>query len=99
MAVARKLDGDVQGKNVLIIDDIIDTGGTLSEAVKVLCQGGARRIGVAATHGVFSAGARDRLYRLPIEQILVTNTLPQVRYPKIKVLNIVPLFIRELKKG
>jgi ribose-phosphate pyrophosphokinase len=99
VAVARKLDGDVQGKNVLIVDDIIDTGGTLSEAVKLLCQGGARRIRVAATHGVFSAGARERLYRLPIDEILVTNTLPQVRYPKIKVLNIVPVFIRELKKG
>jgi ribose-phosphate pyrophosphokinase len=98
VAVARKLDGDVEGKDVLIIDDIIDTGGTLSEAVKVLRQGGARRITVAATHGVFSAGARDRLYRLSIEQVFVTNTLPQVRYPKIKVLNIVPLFLRELKK-
>jgi ribose-phosphate pyrophosphokinase len=99
VAVARKLDGDVQGKNVLVIDDIIDTGGTLQEAVKLLRRGGARRIRVAATHGVFSAGARDRLYRLPIEQILVTNTLPQLRYPKIKVLNIVPHFIKALKKG
>lgn len=98
VAVARKLDGDVRGKNVLIIDDIIDTGGTLNEAVKLLRQAGARRIRVAATHGVFSAGSRDRLYRLPIDQILVTNTLPQIRYPKIKVITIVPHLIKEVMK-
>jgi len=91
VAIARQLHGTVRGKSVLIVDDMIDTGGTISEAVKLVSQQGARWIRLAATHGIFSAGARDRLYRLPVEQILVTNTLPQIRYPKIRTLNIAPL--------
>jgi len=53
VAIARKLHGDVRGKDVLIVDDIIDTGGTLSEAVKLASQNGARSIRLAATHGIF----------------------------------------------
>ncbi len=96
VAIARTVSGEVRGKDAVVIDDIIDTGGTLTQAVKLLDSKGVRRIRIAATHGIFSADARDRLYRLPIEQILVTNTLPQIRYPKIKVLNIVPIFLREM---
>ncbi len=99
VAVARHLHGDVQGKNVLVIDDMIDTGGTLGEAVRLAIQGGARKICLAATHGIFSAGARDRLYRLPVERILVTNTLPQPRYPKVQTLDIVPLLIQALRSS
>ncbi|MCX5819005.1 MAG: ribose-phosphate diphosphokinase [Deltaproteobacteria bacterium] len=90
VAVAKRLQGDVRGRNVLIIDDMIDTGGTLVEAVKLVLENGAATIRIAATHGIFSDGARERLSLLPVSEILVTNTLPQVRHPKIRCLDIVP---------
>jgi ribose-phosphate pyrophosphokinase len=91
VAIAKHLHGDVRRKDVLIADDIIDTGGTLSEAVKLVSQNGGRNIRLAATHGIFSGEARRRLISLPIKEILVTNTLPQIRSPKIRVLDISPL--------
>jgi ribose-phosphate pyrophosphokinase len=90
VAVAKRLQGDVRGRNVLIIDDMIDTGGTLIEAVKLVLANGAAAVRIAATHGIFSNGARERLSLLPVREILVTNTLPQVRHPKIRCLDIVP---------
>jgi len=91
VAVAKRLDGDVRRKDVLIADDMIDTGGTLSEAVNLVFENGARNIRLAATHGIFSGGARDRLRSLPVKEVLVTNTLPQIRFPGIRVLDISPL--------
>lgn len=95
-AVAKRLRGDVRGKRVLIVDDMIDTGGTLAEAVKLVSQNGSTSISLAATHGIFSSHARDRLSHLPVKEILITNTLPQIRHPKIRVLNIVPLIVEIL---
>ena len=99
VAVARHLHGDVRGKDVLIVDDIIDTGGTISEAVKLVLQNGAQSIRLAATHGIFSGEARDRLSRLPIKEILITNTLPQTRSPKIRILDIAPLILHALARA
>ena len=90
VAIARRLQGDVRGKRVLIIDDMIDTGGTIVEAVRLVFENGAAAVRIAATHGIFSGGARERLSNLPISEILVTNTLPQTRHPKIRCLDIVP---------
>jgi ribose-phosphate pyrophosphokinase len=98
VAIARQLYGDVLGKDVLIVDDMIDTGGTLSEAVKLVSQKGAQRIRLAAIHGIFSGGARDRLTRLPIKEMLITNTLPQIRSPKIRVLDISSLILNTLAR-
>lgn len=91
VALAKRLHGNVRGRDVLIVDDMIDTGGTLAEAVKLALENGALAIRIAATHGIFSDGARERLSRLPIGGILVANTLPQARHPKIRSLDIVPL--------
>ncbi len=99
VAIARRLHGDVRGKDVLIVDDMIDTGGTLSEAVKLVSQNGAHTIRLAATHGIFSRGARERLSRLPIEEVLITNTLPQVRSPKIRILDITPFILRAMARA
>ena len=90
-AIARRLHGDVRGKDVLIVDDMIDTGRTLIEAVKLVTREGARRIRLAATHGIFSGDARECLSGLPIDEILITNTLPQTRHPKLRILDISPL--------
>ena len=98
VAIAKHLHGDVRGKDVLIADDMIDTGGTLSEAVKLVSQNGAQSIRLAATHGIFSGEARRRLTSLPIKEILVTNTLPQTRSPKIRILDISPLVLDALAR-
>lgn len=91
LAVARRLHGDVWGKEVLVLDDMIDTGGTISEAVRLLSKAGASQIRIAATHGIFSGQSTERLLALPVEQILVTNTLPQVRLQRLRILDISPL--------
>ncbi len=98
VAVAKHLQGDVRGKDVLIADDMIDTGGTLSEARKLVSQNGARIIRLAATHGIFSGEARRRLTSLPIKEILVTNTLPQIRFPGIRILDISPFILNTLAR-
>jgi ribose-phosphate pyrophosphokinase len=56
--------------------------------VKLVSQNGAHNIRLAATHGIFSGEARNRLARLPVKEILITNTLPQIRSPKIRILDI-----------
>jgi ribose-phosphate pyrophosphokinase len=93
VAYAKRLHGDVRGKEVLIVDDMIDTGGTLAEAVKLVREQGAATVRIAATHGIFSDGAGERLSNLPVGEILITNTLPQVRRPKLRRLDIVPLLL------
>jgi ribose-phosphate pyrophosphokinase len=98
VAIAKRLHGDVRGKDVLIVDDIIDTGGTLFQAVKLVYQNGARTIRLAATHGIFSHQARERLSCLPVEKIWITNTLPQIRFPKIRILDITPLLLDPLTR-
>ncbi len=95
VAYARHLHGDVRGKDVLIVDDMIDTGRTIAEAVKLLKEQGAERVSIAATHGIFSAGALERLKNLRISEILITNTLPQVRRAKLRCFDIVPLLINQ----
>ncbi len=75
---------------------MIDTGGTLSEAVKIVLQKKGTRIRLAAIHGIFSRGAKSRLLRLPVKEIIVTNTLPQTGEDKIRVLDITPLIIEAL---
>ncbi len=99
VAIAKYLHGDVRGKDVLIVDDIIDTGGTLSEAVRLVSQNGAQEIRLAATHGIFSGQARERLSRLPVKEILIANTLPQIRSPKIRILDVTPLILAALARA
>ncbi len=67
--------GDVRGKNVLLIDDIIDTGTTISNAAYALKEEGANRIIVIATHGLFSGNAIEKLNNCPAEKVVVTNTI------------------------
>ncbi|MEO1366935.1 MAG: ribose-phosphate pyrophosphokinase [Acidobacteriota bacterium] len=68
--------GDVAGRPVLILDDIIDTAGTLTHTVNALIEKGASRVFAAAVHGVLSGPALDRLQEAPIERVLITNTTP-----------------------
>ncbi len=87
--------GDVKGKSCFIVDDIIDTAGTLCETVKALMGKGARAVYAACTHPVLSGPAVDRLNASEITRVLVTDTIPIgdkiVRCPKIEVLSVAPL--------
>ena len=67
---------DVKGKTVLMIDDMITTGGTISEASKILKENGAAKIYVAATHGVFAGKAIEKIVNSPIDRIIITDTIP-----------------------
>ncbi len=71
----RPVDIDVEGKNVLIVDDIISTGGTMIKAANLLREMGAKRVFVAATHGVFAEGAIERVGKA-VDELAVTNTIP-----------------------
>lgn len=68
--------GDVFGKNILIVDDMISTGTTIIKAVKLLKKNGAKQIYAIAAHGLFVGGAKEKLRRIGIEKIVVSNTLP-----------------------
>jgi ribose-phosphate pyrophosphokinase len=68
--------GDVRGKNAIIVDDIIDTAGTLAAATATLREQGVERVFAAATHGVFSGAAFENIERANLEQVVVTDTIP-----------------------
>ncbi|MFZ5449593.1 MAG: ribose-phosphate pyrophosphokinase [Thermodesulfobacteriota bacterium] len=75
-AKAMHLIGEVMGKEVVILDDIIDTGGTLSEASKVIMSNGAYNVNACCTHAVLSGPAVDRIAKSPLYRLVVTDTIP-----------------------
>ena len=75
-AKAMNLIGEVLGKEVVILDDIIDTGGTLSEASGVIVKNGARNVSACCTHAVLSGPAVDRITNSPLHRLVVTDTIP-----------------------
>jgi ribose-phosphate pyrophosphokinase len=104
--VAEVLDiiGDVKGKRAIIVDDIIDTAGTVCAASELLLSKGASRVDVVATHGLLSGPAVERLRKSPIEEVVVTNTIPveHKNLEKLKVVSIAPLIgeaIRRIHEG
>lgn len=93
-ATAHEIVGSVEGRTCLIVDDLIDTGGTILAAARALREHGAEHVVVAATHAVFSAPAVERLSSSEIDQVVVTNTLPigpEKMFPSLTVLSIAPL--------
>jgi ribose-phosphate pyrophosphokinase len=68
--------GDVKDKTVLMFDDMITTGGTVSEASRILMDHGAKAVHIAATHGIFAGNAVERMAKSPIEKIVITDTVP-----------------------
>ncbi len=90
---ATALIGNVQGRNVLIIDDMISTAGSICDAARVSREHGAKSVRVAATHGVLCGPARERLRAAPIEEIVLTDTIPVdlAGLPNLRVLSIAPL--------
>jgi ribose-phosphate pyrophosphokinase len=94
--------GDVDGCNALIVDDIIDTAGTLTKTVEALKKKGAGRILAAGTHGVLSGPAIERINESPLESILITNTIPVERKlsqsAKLRPLSVAPLLGEAIRR-
>jgi len=91
---ANRVVGEVEGRTCILVDDLIDTGGTIVQAAEALMQAGAEDVVIAATHAVFSDPAVDRLKNSPACEVVVTNTLPiddSKRFDKLTVLSIAPL--------
>ena len=84
--------GDVSGKTAVLVDDMIDTGGTISQGAKLLRQQGAKRVIACATHAVFSPPAVERLSEPGLfEEVVVTNSIPiapEDRFPQLQMLSV-----------
>ena len=99
VAVARDVVGDVAGRHCILIDDMIDTAGTILAAAELLKAQGAGDIWVMATHAVFSPPAIERLMAAPVSRVVVTDTLPlpeDRRFPKLEILSVAPLVARAM---
>ncbi|HEY0543285.1 MAG TPA: ribose-phosphate diphosphokinase [Actinoallomurus sp.] len=93
--------GEVKDRTCVVVDDMIDTGGTIVKAAEALFEEGAAKVVVAATHGVLSGPAVDKLKNSRISEVVLTNTLPipdNKRFDKLTVLSIAPLLARAINE-
>lgn len=97
-----ELVGTVKGKDCIIIDDIIDTAGTLCKAASLLMNQGARSVGACATHGVFSGPAMDRINKSCLSYVCVTDSIPQTENmkhcEKLSVISLAPLLAEAIRR-
>ncbi len=96
----HELVGDVKGRTCLLVDDMIDTAGTIVAAAKALKDNGAAHVIVAATHAIFSDPAVERLSGDSVDSVVVTNTLPlpeDKRFEKLTVLSVAPLIAQAIE--
>ena len=99
--VANRVVGAVDGRTCIVVDDMIDTGGTIAKAVVEVLEAGAKKVIVAATHGVLSDPAAERLGACGAVEVVLTNTLdipPAHRFEALTVLSIAPLIARAIKE-
>ena len=100
-AVANRIIGDIRDHTCVLVDDIIDTGGTIVKAIDALLDAGAASVVVAATHAVLSGPAVDRLKNCRAREIIVTNTLPvgpEQQFDSLTTLSIAPLISRAIRE-
>ena len=100
-AIAMHLIGEVQGKDAVVIDDMIDTAGTLIQAVDALAREGARRILACGVHPVLSGPAVERIAASPLEEVVVTNSIPvpaEKRTARVTVLSVAPLLGEAIRR-
>jgi ribose-phosphate pyrophosphokinase len=93
--------GDIDGKTVILVDDLIDTAGSITNAADVLVSMGAKKIYACCTHGVLSGPAMERIDKSPIEQVVILDTIPLPKEncsSKIKVLSVAPIFAEAIRR-
>lgn len=92
--------GDVEGKICIIVDDMVDSGGTLMNAAAALKERGAREVHCYCTHGILSKDAIDRIQKSPVDSLTLSDSLPVRRghWDNLRVLSIAPLFVRQIQK-
>ena len=95
--VVEHVIGDVKGRNCVIVDDMISTGGSITQAAETLKRAGADRIVIAVSHAVFCGPAVERLENAPVDTVLVTDTIPLERKPKnLHTVSVAPLVARAI---
>ncbi len=91
--------GSVEGRNVVLIDDMIDTAGTLTKAADMLMENGALSVRAYCTHGVLSGKAIERIENSKLEELVITDTIPkEIKSDKIKVLSVADLFAHVMQR-
>lgn len=101
MAEVMNVIGDINNKNVIIVDDIIDTAGTIAQAASVLKNFGAKKVYACATHGVLSGPAIERIQDSQLEKFVITDTIPlaeEKKIDKIDVVTVAPLFAEAIRR-
>ena len=100
--LCEEIIGSVEGRNVVMVDDMISTAGTIAGAAKIAKDRGAKKIVVGATHGVFSGPAIERLTAAPIDEVFVTDTIPVrdevANMKNLKVLSVAPLIGEAMRR-
>jgi ribose-phosphate pyrophosphokinase len=100
VAQAVEVIGEVKDRSCVLVDDIIDTGGTIVSAANLLLDRGAKDVTIAATHGVLSGQAAERLAGAKVREVVVTNTIPvadEKRWGTLTVLSIAPIVAEAIK--
>jgi ribose-phosphate pyrophosphokinase len=101
VAEVMNIIGDIDGKNVILIDDIIDTAGTITQAASVLKNFGARKVYGCATHGVLSGPAIERIEKSELEKFIITDTIPLTedkKIHKIEIVSVAPIFAKAIRR-
>jgi len=93
-----ELIGNVEGKNVILVDDMVDTAGTLTKAADLMKERGARSVRAICTHALLSGDAYEKIEQSQLEELIVTDSIPpKVSHPKVKVLTCAPLFAEVMR--
>lgn len=96
---SMRLIGEVEGKDVILVDDLVDTAGTICKAADLLKEKGASSVRAVCTHAVLSGGAYDNIEASELEELVVSDTIPLKKSsPKIKVLSVSDLFAKAIRK-
>ena len=95
---SMQLIGDVEGANVVLIDDLIDTGGTIVKAAQLIMDSGAKSVRAVCTHAVLSGKAYENIESSALKEMVVADTIPSNPSKKIKVISVAPLFAKAIRK-